>query len=42
MYRTTGGPSESGPGPETDGSASSTSSGEAKDGVIDAEVVDEK
>jgi molecular chaperone DnaK len=42
MYRTTSGPSESGPGPETDGSASSTSSGEAKDGVIDAEVVDEK
>ncbi len=42
MYRTTGGPSEPSPGPDTGGGASPTSGGEAKDGVIDAEVVDEK
>jgi molecular chaperone DnaK len=42
MYRSTGGPTEPGAGPETAGSASSTSGGDTKDGVIDAEVVDEK
>jgi molecular chaperone DnaK len=43
MYRGTGGPSQPEPGPEGSGSSSTADSGGApKDGVIDAEVVDEK
>jgi molecular chaperone DnaK len=42
MYRGTGGPSEPGPGPEDTGAASSPGQGDVKEGVIDAEVVDEK
>jgi molecular chaperone DnaK len=42
MYRGAGAPSEPGPGPQDTGSTSSTSGSDVKEGVIDAEVVDEK
>ena len=42
MYRGTGGPAEPGPGPEDTGAGSSPGQGDVKEGVIDAEVVDEK
>jgi molecular chaperone DnaK len=42
MYRGAGAPSEPGPGPQDTGSTSSTGGSDVKEGVIDAEVVDEK
>jgi molecular chaperone DnaK len=42
MYRGAGAPSEPSPGPQDTGSTSSTSGSDVKEGVIDAEVVDEK
>jgi molecular chaperone DnaK len=42
MYRGAGGPSEPGPGQQDTGQSSSGNAETAKDGVIDAEVVDEK
>ena len=42
MYRNAGGPSEPGAGPQETGPTSSTSGSDVKEGVIDAEVVDEK
>jgi molecular chaperone DnaK len=42
MYRGAGGPSEPGAGPQDTGTTSSTSGSDVKEGVIDAEVVDEK
>jgi molecular chaperone DnaK len=42
MYRGAGAPSEPGPGPQDTGGASSAGQSDVKEGVIDAEVVDEK
>jgi molecular chaperone DnaK len=42
MYRGAGAPSEPGPGPQDTESTSSTGGSDVKEGVIDAEVVDEK
>ena len=42
MYRSAGSPSDPSAGPQDAGTESSSGPGDAKDGVIDAEVVDEK